>query len=235
MSYCVNCGVELAPSERACPLCDTPVLNPASPWTEPPQMPYPHRVERIMRRIDRRYGAALCSLVLLIPAMITLLVDLLANGQLNWSPYVIGALLIVFVFALVPWYFDRPRYLLYIALDAAAVLLYLAYISAKTANFAWFFPLGAPLTLIVAALAAGCVVSLRARGISGLYRPAAMLCCVAIACVLVELCIDLYFCGSFRPIWSPLAAAPMLVLAAMLLLIEKKQSLKDKIRRRLFL
>ena len=28
MSYCVHCGVELAPSERDCPLCGTAVLNP---------------------------------------------------------------------------------------------------------------------------------------------------------------------------------------------------------------
>lgn len=28
MSYCVNCGVELDRSLRACPLCNTPVINP---------------------------------------------------------------------------------------------------------------------------------------------------------------------------------------------------------------
>ena len=28
MSYCVNCGVELGISLKACPLCDTPVVNP---------------------------------------------------------------------------------------------------------------------------------------------------------------------------------------------------------------
>ena len=28
MSYCVNCGVKLASSERKCPLCNTVVYNP---------------------------------------------------------------------------------------------------------------------------------------------------------------------------------------------------------------
>ena len=28
MSYCVNCGVELDPSLKKCPLCNTPVINP---------------------------------------------------------------------------------------------------------------------------------------------------------------------------------------------------------------
>lgn len=28
MSYCVNCGVELDKNLQACPLCNTPVINP---------------------------------------------------------------------------------------------------------------------------------------------------------------------------------------------------------------
>ena len=28
MSYCVNCGVKLAKSEKKCPLCNTKVINP---------------------------------------------------------------------------------------------------------------------------------------------------------------------------------------------------------------
>ena len=31
MSYCVNCGVELDPTARTCPLCQTPVVNPRQP------------------------------------------------------------------------------------------------------------------------------------------------------------------------------------------------------------
>jgi len=41
MSYCVHCGVELAPSEESCPLCKTPVLDPNQPWSEPEERPYP--------------------------------------------------------------------------------------------------------------------------------------------------------------------------------------------------
>ena len=31
MSYCVNCGVELARCEKKCPLCGVEAVNPASP------------------------------------------------------------------------------------------------------------------------------------------------------------------------------------------------------------
>ena len=36
--YCIKCGVELADSEKRCPLCGTPVFHPDLPrnLTEPP-------------------------------------------------------------------------------------------------------------------------------------------------------------------------------------------------------
>ena len=41
MSYCVHCGVELADSEKRCPLCHTRVVDPASPDAGQGRPPYP--------------------------------------------------------------------------------------------------------------------------------------------------------------------------------------------------
>ena len=41
MSYCVNCGVELEASLKACPLCHTPVINPKQIGQPVPPSPYP--------------------------------------------------------------------------------------------------------------------------------------------------------------------------------------------------
>ena len=47
MSYCVNCGVELDPSAKTCPLCGTPAWHPeldarpTFPPTPPPYSPPP--------------------------------------------------------------------------------------------------------------------------------------------------------------------------------------------------
>lgn len=54
MSYCVNCGVELDASLEACPLCNTPVVNPKD---FAPQNPFPSfprekgQVEEVKGRI----------------------------------------------------------------------------------------------------------------------------------------------------------------------------------------
>ena len=41
MSYCVNCGVELDRSAKACPLCNTPVINPNELQRKEQKTPFP--------------------------------------------------------------------------------------------------------------------------------------------------------------------------------------------------
>ena len=235
MSYCVNCGVELVPSEKTCPLCSTPVINPSATQPEAFSMPYPKRVERIIGRIDRRYGAALGSLVLLIPALITMISDLMINREFTWSPYVMGGLIVSFVFILVPWFILKPRLYLFVFFDVISVLFYLAYISGVTSDFAWFLPLALPLTLTCGAFSAGVIFAGTTKRLRGLYRPALMLFMLGAASIAMELFIELYAFGAFVLSWSLIVLAPTVVIAFMLILIERRQNLKDRIRRRLFI
>ena len=43
MSYCVHCGVELGAAAQKCPLCGTPVYDPASPPDEGAEPFFPTR------------------------------------------------------------------------------------------------------------------------------------------------------------------------------------------------
>ena len=53
--YCVKCGVELADSQRVCPLCGTRVFHPDIPRT-PADPPYPPDRARSTRRTVNRSG-----------------------------------------------------------------------------------------------------------------------------------------------------------------------------------
>ena len=214
MSYCVNCGVELAPSEKRCPLCGVEVVNPAKPWTEPEALPYSDNAERI-RRIDRRYLAGLISLVLLIPAVVCMFCDIL-DGRLSWSLLVTGALLNVFVIFLVPMMLIR------IACGLPA--------SGKD----WLLPLALPIVLLTAILAAAFSLWLRKR------RPIALICAFAflgigILTVGINLFVNLY-CGlALMPVWSLYSMLPCLVLFVFFLVLNKRNRWKDGIRKRLFI
>ena len=62
MSYCVNCGVELDATARACPLCHTPVQNPNQPVDAELPPPFPSRRKEVQ-------PASKKELALLISAM----------------------------------------------------------------------------------------------------------------------------------------------------------------------
>lgn len=237
MSYCVNCGVELAPSEKSCPLCKVPVQNPASPWVEPQSTPYPKRVESIINRVDRRYGALLAGVGLVVPVLCSLLIDILMTHTLTWSGYVTGACLCLFVWVLLPMLVKgRHSLYLYMLYDELALQLYLCWICFVTVGIPAYLTLVLPLGLLPYAFANGFVPIVCSKKLTNtLYVPAIAAYMAAVLCVLIELTIDLNNTPNFEPMWSLIAAVPCIVIGVMLILIEGKKNLKDKIHRRLFI
>ena len=237
MSYCVNCGVELDASQKACPLCGTPVVNPAAPYAADAPRPYPKRLERVMSHVDRKYGAALCTLFLAIPVLVTALLDLLTNHAFTWSVFVIGAALCVAVFAFVPLYFGGKRAVLYLSLDALVTLLYLLLIDLGSgeAGVNWFLQLGLPITVIAYLLSVGgylCWSSPR----SGLFSKMGInLLMIGLACMALECFLIARQNVGFHLYWSIFVLIPCAVVAVGCFLISKKHKLKDEIKRRLFL
>ena len=234
MSYCVNCGVELADSEKYCPLCHTEVLNPRSPFKEPAEYPYPRQIERIASHIDRRFFASIATFVLLFPAFITIICDLLPDAALSWSAYVIGALAVLFVWVVMPFYFKRYLSPLMLSSDCLIVLLYLLLIEKMTGG-SWFLPLGLPITLCVTVcITALALVFTAKKRVNYLTRAACTLFSAGILVVLIELVLRLYNGDGVVFRWSPYALIPCVLLGLMAIVVERRKNLRDEIRRRLF-
>lgn len=233
MSYCVNCGVELAPSEKSCPLCHVEAINPASPWQEPSVRPYPRRADKIIDQVNRSYSAGLASMFLLIPTVITLLVDILSNGHIGWSAYVAGGCFLAFVIILVPLLFKKPNAYICILLDALALLSYLGFIAASGGKD-WFFNLALPIVIASTLFCMLIAVMICYKKLSFLIRAGGVLLTAALLCVVLDVIINLFGSGIFRLVWSPYAAAPCVIFGVMLFYTERHQALREKIRRRLF-
>ena len=73
--YCIKCGVELADSERVCPLCGTRVFHPDLPCGqgEPPYPPADHPRHEEVSRIGVLFVISVC---MLLPAVIVVLAAL---------------------------------------------------------------------------------------------------------------------------------------------------------------
>lgn len=141
--YCVKCGVELADSEICCPLCKTRAYHPDIE-RELAEPKYPD-----FKSIDKQYNRKLIMLVITViyylPAVLTLLIDLRANNQINWSGYVIGALIVGYATVILPFWFQRPNPVIFVPCAFASVIAYLGYINfAVSGN--WFVSFALPVT-----------------------------------------------------------------------------------------
>ncbi len=235
MSYCVHCGVELAPSEQACALCGTRVVNPACDWQRPAEMPYPETVDVKDAHIDRRYARQLAAMVMAVPALIVLLVDFVDGGGMRWSPYVVGALMLFYCWVVVPVLFKFSRPYAYIVIDVVSLWAYLLLIAVLTGGMHWFVRLVLPLLALMGLLAMGVLLALRRQKWAPLTRAALICFFGGLFLIGLELLISWYLHRPFALRWSFYAAIPLGVIALMLVLLERHKPLKQEIKKRLFI
>jgi hypothetical protein len=243
MSYCVNCGVELDRSEKACPLCGVEVINPRQPFEEAAERPYPKREDPANIRINRRFIAAMISIGLALPAALCLVIDFSSDHRLGWSFYVAGALVMIWVW-LVPFFlYKRPSYFKVALPISASVLAYLWLIESLQAVPGWFWPLAMPLVLLVTVLVTVLAELTIHKILRGFRLTAAILVAAGLLNIGIELIIAIYL-GRFTQhtanwpgalTWSWFVLIPCLALAAASLAVAHRQSVRAEILKRLHL
>ena len=153
--YCVQCGVKLADTEKICPLCQTVYFHPDIVRPDAEAL-YPHRQYPQPQVRPLAVPVALTVLTL-IPILILLLCDLQIHKAVTWSGYGIGALLTVYVAAILPLWFRKPNPVIFVPSAFAALSGNLLYIDLSVGN-GWFLPFALPVVgtvcVIVTALAA---------------------------------------------------------------------------------
>ncbi len=147
--YCVKCGVKLADTELECPLCGTVVYHPDI-TREKGESLYPGK-KYPRAGITPRWPQVMFTVAFLLPLFIVLLCDLQFNGGITWSGYVMGALVLGYVAAVLPSWFKKPNPVIFVPCDFAAAALYLLYINIVTGG-EWFLPFALPVVGAVGAV-----------------------------------------------------------------------------------
>ena len=233
MSYCVNCGVELADSEKKCPLCGVPVINPLKPYTEPELKPYPDRIEEVMKTIDLRFGVWLATLVLLIPCAVTLICNLSVNHTVSWSLYVIGACACIFVSVLLPLLLKSLKPYYFVLFNGIATSLYLLLICYLSGG-SWFLPLALPITAFACLISLLGVFVIR-RKLPLLNKIALILLGIGVFCVLIECTLIFYLRLEPILVWSVYVVIVLCIFSVGLSVLQKRQDWKEQIRRKLLM
>lgn len=235
MSYCVNCGVSLDKSEKRCPLCGVPVVNPKEPYDPKAIRPYPSRLDPITERINRRFIGSLISIALAFPAVLCAAINYSLDNKLSWSLYVIGALALAWAIT-APNFFFRKRSLNRLFFPAfIALLLFLLMISALQGSLANYLPLFLPLAVLPSIFIYINLFLIIRRFIHGFVIPAVSLISVGLLVIGIEWIIEYNREAFSRPYWSLYVFIPCLGIAAVFLAIARKQAIHDEIRRRLHL
>ncbi|MBE6754672.1 MAG: hypothetical protein E7559_10065 [Ruminococcaceae bacterium] len=237
MSYCVNCGVELTAGTKQCPLCYTVVINPNGPDETIAKPPYPIEQEELNLNLreNTRMTALLISVVLALPAVICMVCDYGLSRNLDWSNYVIASCALAWCFVVPPVTWKRTSSLSLVIFDtiAVAIFLYIIYRMVEPAND-WFTPLALPLTLCSGVLIGIATSVFRTKQIKPLVKLAIALFSIAGFMLAVEVIVDLFLTGGVSLYWSLIAMAPCGIFALLMLIIERKQKLKDFISKHTF-
>ena len=229
----VNCGVELADSERRCPLCHTEVHNPRQPYDRKIPKPFPNRLDLFEPEDNRGFAAAITTLLLALPAAICLACDVAYTRGAGWSMLVTGAMAMLWVFIVPPIFLRRHKVLFCGTLDTAAVLGYLWMVEHYAAKGSWFQAMAVPLVVLVDLLFTADYL-LVAKVIHGRFRQMALvLASVPLLLVGVEVCLDLFLDGRVSLLWSFVVSIPCLILALLLVVLGRRERFRQQMRKRL--
>lgn len=235
MSYCVNCGVSLEPSERVCPLCGTEVQNPRQPFDVRARRPYPTRVDPITERVNKQFIAAIISIALLFPSILVVVIDLSYSKKLDWSLIVAGALLVIWVCVCPNFLLKKPSFLKIAIPIILAVLAFLLLIDRVYLTAGWYVELALPLVLLASLLVVVVGQLIVKRIVRGFVVPASILIAIGLMVVGIEVITEYYAFGSIQVGWSLFVLLPCLALAGVSLSIARRQSIHEEIRKRLHL
>ena len=82
--YCIKCGVELADSEKVCPLCGTRGFHPDLPRSES-EAPFPADNRVLPEDVNRSGVLFILTALPLLPAVLCIVCDWRINGSIVWS------------------------------------------------------------------------------------------------------------------------------------------------------
>lgn len=230
--YCVNCGVRLADTEKVCPLCGVTAYHPEISRKEGEELYPSHRQPE--PQVNSKTALIVISTLLLIVNAIIILVDARASGRLLWSGYVSGALGLMYIWFVLPFWFRKPNPVIFVPCSFAAVALYLLYINFETGGN-WFLTFAFPVTGGICLIVTAVVTLLRYVRKGSLYVIGSALMALGAFMPLVEFLIFITFPGMRFGVWFYYPLIALAMLGAMLIFLAINQNAREIMERKFFI
>ena len=232
--YCVKCGVQLADTEKKCPLCNTVVYHPeiepscaqecARPLYPAAKMPKSHS--------GRAFLCGAVIILFMLPMIVTFFSDMQFDGKLDWFGYVAGALVLTYLTFALPMWFKKPNPVIFVPCDFATATAYVFYISYAT-NGSWFWRFALPIALGIAVITCTLVTLLHYLRKGKLYAVGGSL----VACGALILMIEYRMTATFAlPFigWSLYPTISLVLIGGLLIYLAMNNEAREKIERKIF-
>lgn len=234
MSYCVNCGVELADYEKQCPLCHTKVINPNLISQNVSERLYPEVPPPKEKQVSPSIILALTAIILMLPIAICTIVDFKTNSDLLWSGYVVSSCFLLYSFICASLLVNKVSVVLTEFFDFTAILIFLLYIN-YTAEQNWYFNFALPIVLYTAISVIVITLCAKLTKISGMSLCGVSLILLGILTVIIELLISNTFFKKIQFIWSYYPFIALSIFAAIILFIDRNKPLKRRLAKKFFI
>lgn len=230
--YCVKCGVKLADTEKQCPLCGTVAFHPDISRNPGEEM-YPSG------KMPAAPSAAIGPLIILsaaflLPMLIVLLCDIQLNGVLNWSGYVVGALITVYVTLVLPAWFKDPNPVIFVPCGFAAATIYVLYINFATGG-EWFLTLALPVIAGICVIVTAAVALIRYVKRGKLYIFGGASLAAGALSLLTEFLINLTFDFTHFIGWSLYPLVTLALLGGLLIFLAICRPARESMERKFFI
>lgn len=228
--YCIKCGAKLSDGQTVCPICDTRVYHPDMQINE--ESTYP-KIPFKSEEINRTGLMFIVTFLFLIPLLLPVFLELSWHDRIDWSGYVFGGTVVFYVTFILPCWFKKPNYVIFVPCSLASVILLLLYICLATGG-SWFMPFAFPVVGSFAIIASALTAVLKYVKGSALYATGGALIALGLWTVLLELLIRGVFDANYLFMWSSATLTVFSVFGILLIMIAIIKPLKETFMRVFF-
>lgn len=230
--FCIKCGIELSEGQKICPICQTRVYHPDFKNEGTP--PYPRRAFK-SEEINIRGLLFVLTLLHLIPVIFSVILDLNLNGRFDWTGYVVGAVLIIYVASVLPMWFKNPNPVIFTPCTFAAITLYMWYINYSLEK-EWFWTLALPVCLMLGVITTSMVTLLRYVKKHRLYIFGGGFILAGLFTLEIEFCLHLTFHFEHDGYaWSLYPMVFLAIIGIALIVIEIVKPFKESLKKIFFI
>ncbi len=228
--YCVKCGVKLQDGIKACPLCNTVVIDPENTTEFHTDFSDIYPDDKNHERMA--FAAVLTAITLTIIIIITVLC-LKTYGELSWGGYPVFGILLFYILFFFPLWFKTTNPVIFWPVDFLSIGLFLYYINQHTGGH-WFYSFALPIVVVLCMISTTAAALVRYVKTGRFFIAGGIILAIGVGSVIIEYFETITFHTSMWK-WSLYVLSFTVIFGIFMIIVGIIPPLKKQIQKRFFI